>query len=626
MPILTRVEAKTPRGRTIQALVTVALIVGGLTMIYPFLIMVSGATRSPMDQAQLNLVPSFLVDQTSLTRKFLETKYNQDIEAMNRARRSREYAFESAAVPDRAAEKRVEDFHAFFEQENIPFHWQVLGATTAGTTRIVPQRLRALRSRLQTRYDGDLDAFGRDLGAPVNRWLDIEYPPPEWMTQRYDYEPGPIANVYRDMLEDAPLATTWPVSITGFFLQQSIYPNYGQSDIERYNNAHAQSLESYDQFHLPRRVPDADQPTLRKEWISFVRDSLNSSFVYLEQVDDQAYRDFLRSRYDSVAGLNRAWDTEHAAFTDITLPGPRQRVSGAMRSDYRDFLDRQPPERWVLSGPEYAWRDWLAQQYNAVDALNQAHQSMYGAFEAVSMPVAQTERHYVAAHSGALRWEFATRNFVNVFNEMIVQGRPLLNTIVYVTLSIVTALLVMPMGAYALSRYKLPGTYRILLLLLATTAFPPMVGMIPQFLMLRELDLLNTFFALILPIVVNGYWVFLLKGFFDSLPRELYDAGQIDGASELRMFFQITMSLSKPILAVLGLNIFNTAYMMFLYALIVAPAEEMWLLSVWLYQYQQEASMAGVFAAVLIASVPTLLVFLFAQRTIMRGIVIPTEK
>jgi multiple sugar transport system permease protein len=65
---------------------------------------------------------------------------------------------------------------------------------------------------------------------------------------------------------------------------------------------------------------------------------------------------------------------------------------------------------------------------------------------------------------------------------------------------------------------------------------------------------------------------------------------------------------------------------MFLYALVVCPDPSMWLISVWLYQFQQRANTGAVFASVLVASIPTLLMFIFAQRTIMRGIVIPMEK
>lgn len=626
MPILSPVEARSLRGRFIQVVVTLALVVGGVTMIYPFLIMVSGATRSPMDESRLDLVPAFVTDDEELTRKFLETKYNQDVEAMNRARRSRDFGFETAAVPDRVITQRIEDYETFLEETSAPFHWRVLGATNEAYGRIVPARLRELRNRLNARYEGDIAALSDDIGAPLTRWLEITYPPPEWLSQRYDHELSPIAEVYEELFEEAAVGDTWPVSITGYFFQQIIYPAYGQTDVERYNQAHTHRLESYDEFELPRRVPSEDEPTLRREWIEFVTESLNASFLQLDDPDEEAYREFLRERYETLEALNRVWNASFASFEEVRLPEGRERVSGAERGDYRDFLEEHPPEAWVLVGPEYAWSDWLEERYGTLAALNDAHEASYRSFQAAPLPVAQTELAHARENAGGLRWTLATRNFINVFNEMILQGRPFLNTVVFVTLAMLTALLVMPLGAYALSRFKLPGTYRILLILLATTAFPPMVGMIPQFLMLRHLGLLNTFIALILPIAINGYWVFLLKGFFDSLPSELYEAARIDGASEMRMFFQITMSLSKPILAVLGLNVFNQAYMMFLYALIVAPSEDMWILSVWLYQYQQEASMAGVFAAVLIAAIPTLVVFLLAQRTIMRGIVIPTEK
>jgi multiple sugar transport system permease protein len=146
-------------------------------------------------------------------------------------------------------------------------------------------------------------------------------------------------------------------------------------------------------------------------------------------------------------------------------------------------------------------------------------------------------------------------------------------------------------------------------------------------LILRKSGLLNTYAALIIPFVANGYLIFLLKGFFDSLPHNLYEAAQIEGAGELRMFFMITMALSKPILAVVALQAFNGAYTMFLYALIVCPRPDMWTLNVWLYQWQGSVgSTAAVFASLLVAAIPTLLIFLFAQNIIMRGIVVPVEK
>ena len=153
-----------------------------------------------------------------------------------------------------------------------------------------------------------------------------------------------------------------------------------------------------------------------------------------------------------------------------------------------------------------------------------------------------------------------------------------------------------------------------------------MVTQIPVFLMLREFNMLNTFWALILPGLANGYSIFLLKGFFDSLPQELYESASIDGAGEFRIFWQITMSLSKPILAVIALNAFTLAYGNFMMALLICQDESMWTLMPWLYQLQQRSGEGIIFASLLIAAVPTFVIFSFCQNIIMRGIVVPVEK
>jgi multiple sugar transport system permease protein len=157
-------------------------------------------------------------------------------------------------------------------------------------------------------------------------------------------------------------------------------------------------------------------------------------------------------------------------------------------------------------------------------------------------------------------------------------------------------------------------------------AFPAVVTMIPNFLLLRDLGLLNTFAALLLPGMANGYSIFLLKGFFDSLPKELYEAADIDGATEWNKFWIITMNLSKPILAVVALGAFSAAYSNFMYAFILCQDRDMWTLMVWLYQLQQFSSQGVVFASLIIAAIPTLIVFICFQNVILRGIVVPTEK
>jgi multiple sugar transport system permease protein len=139
-------------------------------------------------------------------------------------------------------------------------------------------------------------------------------------------------------------------------------------------------------------------------------------------------------------------------------------------------------------------------------------------------------------------------------------------------------------------------------------------------------SLLNTFAALVLPGMANGFFIFLLKGFFDSLPRELYEAADIDGAGEWTKFWTITMTLSKPILAVIALGAFTGAYSAFMMALIIIPDVQMWTLMVWIFQLQTQSHAAVVYAALVIAAIPTFVVFVLCQNIIIRGIVLPVEK
>jgi multiple sugar transport system permease protein len=150
--------------------------------------------------------------------------------------------------------------------------------------------------------------------------------------------------------------------------------------------------------------------------------------------------------------------------------------------------------------------------------------------------------------------------------------------------------------------------------------------LIPNIAADANVSLLNTFAALILPGMANGFSIFLLKGFFDSLPAELYEAADIDGASEWTKFWMITMGLSKPILAVVGLGAFTGAYSQFMMALIIIPDQKMWTIMVWLYQFQHHSHQSVNYAALVIAAIPTLLVFVFCQNLIIRGIVVPVEK
>jgi multiple sugar transport system permease protein len=208
------------------------------------------------------------------------------------------------------------------------------------------------------------------------------------------------------------------------------------------------------------------------------------------------------------------------------------------------------------------------------------------------------------------------------------QSNALPVTLWLIVLSIFVTLTVNPIAGYALSRFNLKGKDKIILFCLATSAFPAMVSAIPGYLLMRDLGLLNTFLALVLPGAASGMSIFILKGFFDSLPQELYEAATIDGAREWQIFFFVTMPMVKPILAINALHAFLAAYGGWEWALIICQDQKMWTLSVWLYQASQWWAQSPWIATAgfVLASIPTMIVFFFCQNIILRGIIVPSMK
>ncbi|MBR6021126.1 MAG: ABC transporter permease subunit [Kiritimatiellae bacterium] len=341
------------------------------------------------------------------------------------------------------------------------------------------------------------------------------------------------------------------------------------------------------------------------------------------------HRLYLRPRHGrDVAGLNAAWGTAFGSWAEVPLPATAEEAEAVggvpAREDWEDFSGRALAERWsragegggrVLDTPDRRWNQWLRATGRVEEGAPDE-----------PMPQREWAAREFRARKGEIRREFLWRNFRTVLDYVGVHGRGIANTAIYCSLAVLLALLVNPLAAYALSRGRLKRGTQILFFLMLTMAFPHMVTQIPVFVLLRRLGLLNTFAALLLPGMASGYSIFLLKGFFDSLPQELYESAQLDGAGEWTLFWQLTMRLSTPILSVIALQAFTVAYANFMYALLICQEPKMWTLMVWLYQLQQRSGPGVTQASLMLAAVPTLAVFLACQRVLLRGIVVPVEK
>ena len=624
MSLISNVGRKAPSTRLLIAGIYACLTAGAITMVYPFLLMISGSFKTNVDRNDFDIVPSFFYDNAALYRKHMECKYNNSLTKFNPYNRSRVYEFRLINPPEQVSIQKVNDWKEFEASEKIEPGWYNLGYMFHTGDRLLLRKQREFRKRLGDLSNNDISIFNTKFDNQVKSWIAVGSIIERLTERRYQLGGTPIENEFYRFKSAQPAWFRSYPSLDGLFVQTFLEPIYGR-DIRGYNRAHGTAYTNYNDIILSSSAPQ--NIFEKKDWERFVRDELNLQFIQINQAAKPLFTQFLSERYNgNLRQINSRYTTSYISFDGIPFPSDLLHTSNQL-VDWAEFVRHVPTEHITIISPEIKFRHFLAGRYsNDLSALNRTHKTFYKSFNSIPMPTSEVDYSDFLANKKEIRAEFVSANYKQVMDYIFLHGRALSNTVIYCVLAVVFALTINPIAAYALSRFKLPSTYKVLLFCMATMAFPPAVAMIPSFLMLKHLNMLNTFAALILPGVANGFNIFLLKGFFDSLPRELYESAEIDGASEWTIFWHITMSLSKPILAVLALGAFTAAYGNFMFAFILCPDEEMWTLMVFLYQLQVEGHMGLTFAALLVAAIPTFIAFVLCQKVIMQGIVVPVEK
>jgi multiple sugar transport system permease protein len=201
-------------------------------------------------------------------------------------------------------------------------------------------------------------------------------------------------------------------------------------------------------------------------------------------------------------------------------------------------------------------------------------------------------------------------------------ARWFMNTLLVTVASVAGNLLFCSLAGYAFARIKFFGREVVFILVLATLMVPFQVIIIPSFLIVRQLGLIDTLGALILPNLAGAFGIFLLRQFFRTLPIELEEAARIDGASRLGVLFKIVLPLSGPALATLAVITFMWTWNDFLWPLItIYGADHMTLqLGLSTFQGAHQTNTHLLMAASVMSVLPVLLLFFVAQRYFVRGI------
>lgn len=200
-------------------------------------------------------------------------------------------------------------------------------------------------------------------------------------------------------------------------------------------------------------------------------------------------------------------------------------------------------------------------------------------------------------------------------------GRYLLNSVIYVLAIVPLYLVVSALAAYPLARYTFPGRELCFYAILSTMFLSPEVMLIPRFLIVSHLGMVDTFLGVILPSVLSASGIFLLRQAFAGIPKELPDSARVDGANEFRIFWNIMLPQVRPTLAVLAIFGFVSVWNNFVWPLVVLKDSDKYPISLGL------AYLAGTFGAdartaaagAVIALAPIVVFFLILQRHFVEG-------
>ncbi|MFN8493877.1 MAG: carbohydrate ABC transporter permease [Caldilineaceae bacterium] len=223
--------------------------------------------------------------------------------------------------------------------------------------------------------------------------------------------------------------------------------------------------------------------------------------------------------------------------------------------------------------------------------------------------------------------KFMWSNFVEVVRQ-VPFFRFGLNTLTVALLSVVGDITTATLVAYGFTRFRFPGRDALFLLVISTLLLPPEVTIIPQFLMFRMINLIDSLVPLILPafLATSGFSIFLMRQFLLTLPKDLDEAATMDGAGSMRILWQILVPLSKPAIATVGIFSFLYHWNDFFRPLVFLSTPENFTLAIGLRYFQRAVQTGGepkeqlLMAAVVMMTIPVTILFFAMQHYFVEGI------
>lgn len=217
--------------------------------------------------------------------------------------------------------------------------------------------------------------------------------------------------------------------------------------------------------------------------------------------------------------------------------------------------------------------------------------------------------------------EWTLDNYRRVWQDLPF-GQWLFNSMIITIVQTIANVFFASLAGFAFARMDFPGKNILFAILLGSLMIPGIILLVPKFIILNEFRLINTYAGLMLPGLVTVVNIFLMKQFFETIPKDLEEAALIDGCSYFRIFWQIFLPVSKPALAAVAIYTFQGSWNEFMWPVIVTTTREMFTLPVGMAFLKNEFSVQWplLMAGTILISLPTLAIFLIFQRYFVQGV------
>jgi multiple sugar transport system permease protein len=218
--------------------------------------------------------------------------------------------------------------------------------------------------------------------------------------------------------------------------------------------------------------------------------------------------------------------------------------------------------------------------------------------------------------------DFTLDNYKQIFIEQKMFPRWLFNSLfVAVTVTLLN-LLFNSMAGYALARLSFPGKKTLFIIILAVLMIPAQITMIPNYLILKQLGWLNSYQGMIVPVMINATFIFMMRQFFINFPKELEEAAALDGLSRFGIFFRIVLPLARPALAAQAIFVFMGSWNDFMRPLIILSDPALFTLPLGLNTFKSQyiSYWNYIMAASMVFTLPVLVIYAFFNRYFIKGI------